>query len=86
MTEHLVVLPDRDTAEQVAADLVEEGFTDARVVRMPLAGEDDSDADEWGVHVVEDTVADPTGPVAHGLRDRFRALAEEHDGWYDDHP
>ena len=27
-----------------------------------------------------------TGPVEEGLRDRFSALAEEHDGWYDPHP
>ena len=84
MTEHLLVLPDRDTAERLAAGLVDEGFTAARVVRLPLAGEDDSEDDEWGVHVVEDNVADPTGPVAKGLRERFVALAEEHDGWYDD--
>ena len=84
MTEHLLVLPDRDVAEQLAADLLDEGFTAARVVRLPLAGEDDSEDDEWGVHVVEENVADPTGAVAQGLRDRFVAFAEEHGGWVDD--
>lgn len=86
MSEHLVVFPDRDTAEEVAETLVEEGFTAARVVRMPLAGEDDAEADEWGVHVVEENVVDESRPVARGLRDRFAALAAEHDGWYDPSP
>ena len=86
MTEHLIVLPDRDEAEEIAEELREEGFTEVRVVRMALAGEDDAEAAEWGVHVVEEMVEDETGAVANGLRERFEALAEEHDGWYDDDP
>lgn len=86
MTEHLIVFPDRDTAEEVADELREEGFTLARVLRVELAGEDDAEAAEWGVHVVEDMVEDESGPVEHGLRERFEALAEEHDGWYDPEP
>jgi precorrin-6B methylase 1 len=86
MTEHLIVLPERDTAEEIADELREEGFTEVRVVRMELAGEDDAEAAEWGVHVVEVMVEDETGAVANGLRERFEALAEEHDGWYDDNP
>jgi hypothetical protein len=31
-------------------------------------------------------VADESGPVEGGLRDRFEALAREHGGWYDPHP
>jgi precorrin-6B methylase 1 len=86
MTEHLIVLPERDTAEEIADELREEGFTEVRVVRMELAGEDDAESAEWGVHVVEEMVEDETGAVAKGLRERFEALAEEHDGWYDDDP
>ncbi len=86
MTEHLIVLPERDTAQEIADDLRDEGFTEVRVVRMELAGEDDAEEAEWGVHVVEEMVEDESGAVARGLRDRFEALAEEHHGWYDDEP
>jgi hypothetical protein len=86
MTEHLIVLPERDTAQEIADGLREEGFTEVRVVRMALAGEDDAEDAEWGVHVVEEMVEDETGAVAQGLRDRFEALAEEHHGWYDEDP
>jgi hypothetical protein len=85
VSEHLLVFPDRDTADEVAAELVEEGFA-ARVVREALAGEDDSEDHEWAVHVVEENVADESGPVEGGLRDRFSALAEERGGWYDPEP
>ena len=56
------------------------------MVREALAGEDDSEDHEWAVHVVEEMVADESGPVECGLRDRFSALAEEHGGWYDPEP
>ena len=46
-----------------------------RVVREALAGEDDAEAHEWAVHVREENVADESGPVEGGLRDRFEALA-----------
>jgi pantoate--beta-alanine ligase len=58
----------------------------APIVREALAGEDDSEAHEWAVYVREKNVDDETGPVEGGLRDRFRALVEEHGGWYDPHP
>jgi hypothetical protein len=86
MSEHLLVFPDKDTAEEVAADLAHEGFSEVRVVREALAGEDDADDHEWAVYVVEENVADETGPVEGGLRERFAALAEEHRGWYDPEP
>src|SRR5690242_3068939 len=86
MSEHLLVFPDRDVAEQVAAELRDEGFTEVRVVREAMAGEDDSEAHEWAVHVVEEMVADESGPVEGGLRDRFQALVDEHGGWYDPEP
>jgi hypothetical protein len=86
MSEHLLVFPDREVAEEVASELKGEGFTEVRVVREALAGEDDSQDHEWAVHVVEEMVADESGPVEGGLRDRFSALAEERGGWYDPEP
>ena len=84
MTEHLIVLSDRDLAERIAAELRDEGFTEVRVEREALAGEDDAEAVEWAVHVREDNVVDdPGNPTESGLRERFEALAAEHDGWYD---
>lgn len=84
MTQHLIVLPDRELAERIAAELREEGFTEVRVEREALVGEDDAAAVEWAVHVREDNVGDdPGGAVESGLRERFEALADEHDGWYD---
>ena len=86
MTEHLLVFPDRDVAEEVADELRDEGFTQVRVVREALSGEDDAEDHEWAVHVREKNVADETGPVEGGLEDRFAALVEEHGGWYDPSP
>lgn len=86
MSEHLLVFPDRDDADRIAEDLRDEGFTEVRVVREALAGEDDGEDHEWAVHVREDMIADEAGAVEKGLRDRFAALAEEHDGWYDPEP
>lgn len=95
VSEHLLVFPDRDVAEEVAADLRDEGFTEVRVVREALrgrgprptrAGADDGEDHEWAVYVREDNVADESGPVEGGLRDRFEALAENHGGWYDPNP
>ena len=86
MSEHLLVFPDRETADEVATELDGEGFTSVRVVREALAGEDDSEAHEWAVLVVEEMVDDETGAVGQGLRDRFTTLAQDHDGWYDGAP
>ena len=95
VSEHLLVFGGRDVAEQVAAGLADEGFTEVRVVREALsgrgprpagAGADDAEDHEWAVYVREDNVADESGPVEGGLRDRFEALAEEHGGWYDPTP
>ena len=77
-TQHLIVLPERDGAEELAEELGAEGLTDVRVVREALAGEDDSEAHEWAVYVR--TPADPAYAV------RFQALAAAHDGWYDPDP
>ena len=77
-TQHLIVLPERDTAEELAEELEAEGLADVRVVREALAGEDDSEAHEWAVYVR--TPPDPAYAV------RFQALAAAHDGWYDPDP
>lgn len=81
-----MVFPDRDDAERIAEDLRDEGFSEVRVVREALAGEEDDEDHEWAVHVPEDRGADASGAVEPGLGDRFAALAEEHDGWYDPEP
>ncbi|KGN34185.1 hypothetical protein N802_12405 [Knoellia sinensis KCTC 19936] len=86
MSEHLMLFPERETAEEIADELAEEGFTEVRVTRVAHAGEDDAEDHEWAVHVREATVTDESGAVAGGLRDRFRALAEDNDGWYDPEP
>jgi len=86
MTEHLLLFPDRDVAEEIAAGLADEGFTEVRVLRVAHAGEDDAEDHEWGVHVREEMIEDESGPVESGLRDRFAALAQEHHGWYDPDP
>ncbi len=86
MSEHLLVFPDRETADEVAQSLADEGFSEVRVVRDALAGEDDSLDHDWAVYVREDMVEDETGPVEGGLRERFADLAETHGGWYDPDP
>lgn len=84
MIEHLIVFPDRDDAERVADDLVDEGYLEVRVVREALAGEDDGEDHEWAVHVVEG--GGGGSAPSEGARERFAALAEEFDGWYDPDP
>lgn len=81
-----MVFPDRDDADRIAEDLRDEGFSEVRVVREALAGEDDGEDHEWAVYVREEMITDEGGAVEHGLRDRFAALAEEFDGWYDPSP
>ena len=76
--EHLVVLPERDVAEEVAEQLAAEGLTHVRVVREALAGEDDAEDHEWAVHV-----RTPDDPV---WTERLSELASAHDGWYDPDP
>ncbi|MFD6186325.1 hypothetical protein [Streptomyces goshikiensis] len=72
---HVLVLPDRDAAEEVAQEVVDRfGLSeDPRLVRDALAGEDDAEDAQWLV-VVEDPRErlDPTA---------LDALASEYDGW-----
>ena len=83
--EHLLIFPEREIAEQVSEQLTEEGFAQVSLVREAARTEDDDEAHEWAVHVVDHRLPDTTGGGAYeGLRDRFAGLAKEHDGWYDD--
>ncbi|MEV0599754.1 hypothetical protein AB0I82_10705 [Streptomyces sp. NPDC050315] len=72
---HVLVLPDRDAAEEVAEVLTEEyGVTQQpQLVRDALAGEDDAEDAQWLV-VLEDPDAtyDPA---------TLDTLAAEHEGW-----
>lgn len=77
-SEHLLVFPDRDVAEEVADDLRFEDLDEVRVIREALSGEDDSEDHEWAVFVVTPDDAD--------YSERFEALVAEHDGWYDPEP
>ncbi|MFR9674753.1 hypothetical protein [Streptomyces sp. TR06-5] len=79
MTEHvrhILVLPDRDAAEEVS-DALAERFgadpEDTQLVREALAGEDDAEDAQWLV-VLEDGGASHDPETLHGL-------AEEHEGW-----
>jgi hypothetical protein len=75
---HVLVLPDRDAAEAVAAELTERlGLPEEpRPLREALAGEDDAEDAQWLV-----VLDDPAG-----VRDRaeLAALAEEYEGWLED--
>jgi hypothetical protein len=72
---HVLVLPDRDAAEEVAAELAERFrlAEEPRLLRDALAGEDDAEDAQWLV-VVEDPGAALEPAVLDGL-------AAAHDGW-----
>ncbi|WP_405694922.1 hypothetical protein [Streptomyces sp. NBC_01185] len=72
---HVLVLPDRDTAEEVAGELHDRfGVTEEpQLVRDALAGEDDAEDAQWLV-VVED-------PAARLDSAALDALAAEYEGW-----
>ena len=72
---HVLVLPDRDAAEEVAEALPERfGVAEEpQLVRDALAGEDDAEDAQWLV-VVED-------PAARLDSAALDAFAEEYEGW-----
>ena len=75
VTRHVLVLPDRDAAEEVATELTDLfGLAEEpQLVRDALAGEDDAEDAQWLVVVEDpDTRLDPAA-----LDD----LAAGHDGW-----
>ncbi|WP_073216856.1 hypothetical protein [Streptomyces sp. NBRC 110465] len=72
---HVLVLPDRDAAEEVAEGLADRfGVTEEpQLVRDALAGEDDAEDAQWLV-VVEDAAGRPDPSAL----DEFAA---EYEGW-----
>ncbi|MET9619198.1 MULTISPECIES: hypothetical protein [unclassified Streptomyces] len=72
---HVLVLPDRDAAEEVAEELPDRfGLAEEpQLVRDALAGEDDAEDAQWLV-VVED-------PDARLDAAALDALAAEYEGW-----
>lgn len=72
---HVLVLPDRDAAQEAAQALVERFGLDEepRIVRDALAGEDDAEDAQWLVVLRdEQQLLDP---------ERLDAFAGEWDGW-----
>ncbi|MET8830318.1 hypothetical protein ABZX40_32575 [Streptomyces sp. NPDC004610] len=72
---HVLVLPDRDAAEEAAEALRERFGTDEepRPVRDALAGEDDAEDAQWLL-----VLSDPEGRLDAAALDAF---AGEWDGW-----
>ncbi|NUS15734.1 MAG: hypothetical protein HOY69_30790 [Streptomyces sp.] len=72
---HILVLPDRDSAEEVAAGLPARFALAAEphLVRDALAGEDDAEDAQWLV-----VVEDPHGRIDRAALD---ALVEPYGGW-----
>ncbi|QOV46611.1 hypothetical protein [Streptomyces chromofuscus] len=75
---HVLVLPDRDAAEEVAEALGERFGLDEepRLVRDALAGEDDAEDAQWLV-----VLRDDDGRLDAGALDEFVA---EWEGWRED--
>lgn len=74
-TTHVLVLPDRDAAEEVA-DLLAARYTldaEPRLVRDALAGEDDAEDAQWLV-VVDD-------PREELVPEELDGLAADFEGW-----
>ncbi|MGC5582713.1 ribonuclease E inhibitor RraB [Ornithinimicrobium sp. W1679] len=83
-SEHLIILPDREGAEELAEELREEGFAQVRVIREAARTEEDDEDHEWAVYVLDTRLPDASGGGAYeGLRERFTQIARENDGWYD---
>ncbi|MEU5399057.1 hypothetical protein ABZ348_07120 [Streptomyces sp. NPDC005963] len=72
---HVLVLPDRDTAEDVAQELTERFgvHEEPQLIRDALAGEDDAEDAQWLV-----VVEDPKGRLDPRALDDFAA---EYEGW-----
>lgn len=84
-SEHLLTFPDREVADQVAADLDAEGFTQVRVTRVAARTGRDARTPGWAVFVRDERLPATRGGGAYeGLRERFTALVYEHGGWYDE--
>ncbi|MCX5212973.1 hypothetical protein OG689_27515 [Kitasatospora sp. NBC_00240] len=77
-TRQLLVLPDRDAADEAAENLAARRppFGDLDVVRDALAGEDDAEDAQWLV-----VVEPPESGWTTGLLAELDALAIEYEGW-----
>jgi hypothetical protein len=73
----LLILPERDDAEAMAAELRDAGWMPCDLHRERLAGDDDPEAVEW---IVTLSTA-PDGAPASGHRDSVETLADSHDGF-----
>ncbi|MFD8588295.1 hypothetical protein ACFV1B_01865 [Streptomyces sp. NPDC059637] len=75
---HLLVLPDRDAAEEAAEEAAERFPLpeEPQLVRDALAGEDDAEDAQWLV-----VLEDPDSALDPGALD---ALADEYGGWRED--
>ncbi|MFD9796834.1 hypothetical protein ACFWXK_38475 [Streptomyces sp. NPDC059070] len=75
VTRHVLVLPDRDAAEELAEELPARFAVteEPQLVRDALAGEDDAEDAQWLI-VIEDPTA-RLDPAA------LNELAEEYEGW-----
>ncbi|RKT57538.1 hypothetical protein [Saccharothrix australiensis] len=76
----LLVLHDRDEAEELARGLRAAGWAPCAVHKDLLAGEDDAEDADW---VVEVATA-PGGAPAHTRRAELEALLEPRDGFVTD--
>jgi putative hydrolase of the HAD superfamily len=73
----LLILPGRDDAEIVAAELTEAGWVPCDLHPERLAGDDDPEAVEW----VLTLATAPDGSPAAGHRTSLEALADTYDGF-----
>jgi putative hydrolase of the HAD superfamily len=76
----LLILSDRDEAEELAEELLADGWGPCAVHRDMLAGEDDAEDVDW---VIELTTA-PDGTPASAHRTELDELAARHDGFTGD--
>ncbi len=80
--EHLIYTPDRDGAEEMAAELTRDGFADVQVAHRSAASEDEL---AWVVRLRDERLPAATGDAAYeALRERFTDMAHEHGGRYDE--
>jgi hypothetical protein len=75
---HVLVLPDRDAAEELAEDVAARFRLpgEPHLVRDALAGEDDAEDAQW-LLIVED----PGGSLSPGDIAMMTRMVEAYDGW-----
>lgn len=80
--EHLLVFPDRDAAEAVADSIDRHDYARVQVIREALSGEDDAEAHEWAVYIVDERATSDE----RAERQWMASLATANDGWYEADP